>query len=345
MANVNQTSIQMKKLLLFLSVSILTISSFSQTTEEEFKTSGEVQFKVFWNYHYDFSQNATKKSAFELNRSYFGYGYNFSKNISAKIIFDAGSDAGFSEYSILLKTAQLDWKVAEGVKLSMGLIGMKQFNDQEEFWGYRYIFKSFQDEHSYGPSADLGVNAEFKVTKSLKANFVVSNGEGYKKLQDEDGNQKIGGSLIFEPIKGLTTKIYMDSQSVTDTKAISALSLFAGYKASDWRLGTEYNKLNNGKKYSSAAVDHELDGISFYATYVINKKFEVFGRYDQLSSNTVTGGLNDWNIANDGSQIIAGIQYAPVKGLKFSLNYQDFSFDNSTLDNKSLVFLNAEFKL
>jgi predicted porin len=191
----------------------------------------------------------------------------------------------------------------------------------------------------------LGVNAEFTITKTLKANFVVSNGEGYKKLQDEDGNQKIGGSLVFEPIKGLTTKIYMDSQPTTDSDAITTMALFAGYKASDWRLGAEYNKLNNGKKYSSAAVDHELDGLSFYATYVLNKKFEVYGRYDQLSSNTLTGGLNNWNIANDGSQVIAGIQYAPVKGLKFSLNYQDFSFDNTVLDNKSLVFLNAEFKL
>ncbi|HSQ47586.1 MAG TPA: hypothetical protein VLM44_11795, partial [Lutibacter sp.] len=169
--------------------------------------------------------------------------------------------------------------------------------------------------------------------------------EGYSKLQDEDGNQKFGGSLVFEPIKGLTTKIYMDSQAVADSKAISTLALFAGYKATDWRLGAEYNKLNNGKKYSSSAVDHELDGLSFYGTYVISKKFEVFGRYDQLSSNTLTGGLHDWNIINDGSQVIAGLQYAPVKGLKFSLNYQNFNFDNTVSDNKSLVFLNAEFKL
>ena len=336
----------MKKQILFLSALFLTISSFSQnTTEEEFKSSGEVQFKVFWNYHYDFSQNANKKSAFELNRSYFGYKYDFSKNISAKITLDAGSDAGFSEYSILLKAAQLDWKVAEGIKLSMGLIRMKQFNDQEDFWNYRYIFKSFQDEHSYGPSADLGVNAEFTLTKTLKANFVVSNGEGYKKLQDEDGNQKYGGSLIFQPIKGLTTKIYMDSQAVSDSKAITSLGLFAGYKATDWRLGAEYNKLNDGKKYSSPAVDHNLDGLSFYATYVINKKVEIFGRYDQLSSNTLSGDLTAWNIDKDGSQVITGIQYAPLKGLKFSLNYQNFSFDNSTIDAKSLVFLNAEFKL
>ncbi|MBE0423169.1 MAG: hypothetical protein IBX66_04445, partial [Lutibacter sp.] len=101
----------------------------------------------------------------------------------------------------------------------------------------------------------------------------------------------------------------------------------------------------NGKKYSSAAVDHDLDGLSFYATYVINKKFEIFGRYDELNSNTLIGETTAWNFDKNGSQIIAGIQYAPVKGLKFSLNYQDFSFDNSTLDNKSLVFLNAEFKL
>ena len=64
---------------------------------------------------YDFSQNATKKSAFELTRSYLGYQYDFSKNISAKVIFDAGTDTGFSEYSILLKTAQLDWKVTEEI--------------------------------------------------------------------------------------------------------------------------------------------------------------------------------------------------------------------------------------
>ncbi|MBK5209343.1 MAG: hypothetical protein JJE44_07545, partial [Flavobacteriaceae bacterium] len=132
----------MKKQLLFLSALFLTISLFSQSTTEEFKPSGDVQFKVFWNYHYDFSQNATKTSAFELKRSYFGYKYNFSKAISAKITFDVGSNTGGSEYTAYLKAAQLDWKVAEGVKLSMGLIGLKQFNDQEDFWGYRYIFKS-----------------------------------------------------------------------------------------------------------------------------------------------------------------------------------------------------------
>lgn len=335
----------MKKQLLFLSALLISIAAISQNSNEDFKPSGDIQFKVFWNYHADFSDNATKTSAFELTRSYLGYKYAFTKDISAKITFDVGSNSAGSEYTAFLKAAQLDWKVASGVKLSMGLIGMKQFNDQEEFWGYRYLFKSFMDENSFGSSADLGINAEFSLSKNLKANFLIANGEGYKNLQDTDGYQKFGGSLVFTPIEGLTTKIYADSQKSATSKAVTSVALFAGYEMSNWRLGAEFNKLQNGKKYSSPIDNHNLDGVSFYSTYVINKKVEVFGRFDQLSSNTLSGESTAWNTSNDGNQIIAGIQYAPIKGLKFALNYQGFSFDNASLDNESLVFLNAEFKL
>ena len=62
----------MKKQIIFSIMFFITISSFSQSTEEDFKPNGEVHFNVFWNYHYDFSQKATKKSAFELTRSYLG---------------------------------------------------------------------------------------------------------------------------------------------------------------------------------------------------------------------------------------------------------------------------------
>jgi len=335
----------MKQQLLFLGILLVSISSFSQSLNDSFVPSGDVQFKVFWNYHTDLSENATKTSAFELQRAYLGYQYAFSNAITAKVTIDVGDNSGGSAYTAYLKTAQLDWKVAPSVKLSMGLIGMKQFNDQEKFWGYRYVFKSFQDKNGYGSSADLGVNAEFNLSKNLKANFLIANGEGYKKLQDEDGKQKVGASLIFTPVKGLTTKIYADSQPSIDSDAITTISLFAGYRAANWRFGAEYNKLNNGKKYSSAAQDHDLDGLSFYSTYQINNKVEIFGRFDQLSSNTLPGESEAWNLSKDGNQIIGGVQYLPVKGVSFSLNYQGFSFDNDLLNNKSLVFLNAEFKL
>ena len=73
----------MKKQFLILSILILSVASYAQSSDMEFKPSGDVQFKVFWNYHTDLSDNADKTSAFELKRSYFGYGYDFSKTISA----------------------------------------------------------------------------------------------------------------------------------------------------------------------------------------------------------------------------------------------------------------------
>ena len=334
----------MKKQLLLLGIFILSISAVAQNSTE-FKASGKPFFDVHWNYHADLTDGATQKSEFELKRAYLGYGYKFTEAISAKVTIDVGNNDSGSAYTAYLKTAQLDWKVSSGVKLSMGLIGMKQFKTQEKFWGYRYIFKSFQDQYGFGSSADLGVNAEFKLASNLKANLTISNGEGYKKIQDSDGHQKIGAELVYTPIEGLTTKIYVDSQSAEDSDAVSAFSVFAGYNASNWRLGAEYNKMSNATKYSSAAQDHELDGFSIFSTYVISKKVEVFARFDQIGSNILSGESETWNMSKDGNQVIAGLQVAPIKGLKFALNYQNFSFDDSSINNKSLIYLNAQFKI
>ncbi len=210
----------MKEQLFFLSFLLVSISSFSQNSDEDFKASGKVHFKVFWNYHADFSENATKTSAFELKRSYFGYRYNFSEKISAKITFDVGSNSGGSDYTAFLKIAQIDWKLDPSIKLSMGLIGLKQLNDQEDNWGYRYLFKSFQDENKFGSTADMGINVEFTLSKNLKANVLIVNGEGYKKIQDTNGNQRFGGSLVFTPVEGFTTKIYADTHA-TKTQKLS----------------------------------------------------------------------------------------------------------------------------
>lgn len=335
----------MKKQLIILLALLTSGISFSQDANAEFKPSGKPTFTVFWNYHADMTEDASKSSAFELKRAYLGYSYNFSEKVSAKVVMDVGSNSGGSSYTAYLKTAQLDWKASSNVKLSMGMIGMKQFKVQESHWGYRYIFKSYMDQNGFGSSADLGLNAEFKLSDFITANVTISNGEGYKKLQDDDGKQKFAGSLIITPADGFTAKIYVDSQAVEDSDAVSSLGLFAGYKGDNWRLGAEYNKLSNAKKYSSPMVDHNLDGISIYSTYSFDSKWEIFGRFDQVGSNTLSGDAEGWNYSKDGNQIIAGLQYAPIKGLKFSLNYQGFSYDDDAVNNKSMMFLNAEFKL
>ena len=98
--------------------------AFTQTSESESK--GEPHFKVFWNYNYDFSDDVTQTSAFELDRVYLGYKYKFNDNISAKITYDVGKNDAGSNYTAFVKIAQLDYKLSSKVKLSMGMIGGKQ---------------------------------------------------------------------------------------------------------------------------------------------------------------------------------------------------------------------------
>ena len=227
----------------------------------------------------------------------------------------------------------------------MGLIEGKQYKDQENHWGYRYIYKMLQDEHKFGPSADLGINAEFKISKKLLANLFVVNGEGYKNLQDEDGNQRFGMSLIYNPLKKLTTKFYYDTHASENSKSLNNIAFFAGYKADSWRIGAEYNKMENGTNYKTAIDDHNLDGISFYGSYVFNNKVEIFARFDKISSNIITGQDNSWNYNKDGALMLFGAQYVAAKGVKFSVNSRNFNYINDDIEDSSFIYFNAEFKL
>ena len=93
----------MKSNALILLFSLFTFFTFAQDPDSEPK--GEPHFKVFWNYNYDFSEDVTQTSAFELNRVYLGYKYKFNDNVSAKITYDVGKNDAGSNYTCLLYTS------------------------------------------------------------------------------------------------------------------------------------------------------------------------------------------------------------------------------------------------
>ncbi|MEC9108706.1 MAG: hypothetical protein VX472_04025 [Bacteroidota bacterium] len=334
----------MKKLFVIVFI-LLPFISFTQNDKSDAETKGEPHFKVFWNYHYDYSENPQQVSSFELTRVYLGYKYKFDDKFSAKITYDVGKNDAGSNHTAFVKIAQLDYKMDPSIKISMGLIGGKQYKDQENHWGYRYIYKMLQDEHKFGPSADLGINAEFKISSKLLANLFIVNGEGYKNLQDEDGNQRFGMNLIYNPTEKLTTKFYYDTHPSENSNSLNNIAFFAGYKSDSWRIGAEYNKMENGTNYKTAIDDHNLDGISFYGSYVFNNKVEIFARFDEISSNIINGQETSWNHNKDGALIMLGAQYIAAKGVKFSINARNFNYINDDIEDSSLIYFNAEFKL
>ena len=327
----------MKKVILILLV-LVSFKTYAQDLG-----NGKPNFKIFWNYHNDFTKEVTKKSAFELKRVYLGYKHDFNDSFSAKVTYDIGSNSGGSEYTAYVKIAQLDWKLNPKVKLSMGLIGNKQFNDQESLWGYRYAQKGILNEFKFGPSADLGINSEFTINPKFKINLFILNGEGYKSLQDDNGHQKMGTSFIYNFSEKFTGKIYIDSQRSENTKSIKNTSIFLGYNNTDFRVGVEYGKIKNARTYKDAEDDHNRDGFSVFGSKKLSNNYELFARYDQIISNTLPGVSKPEK--KDGSLLMFGTQYQATKGVKFNLNYKLFNYNNSVTNNKSILSLNAEFKI
>ena len=329
-----------KKLSFTILVIFFSLHIYTQDTNK-----GDIFSTIFWNYNTDLSSESSKKNSFEVKRVYLGYKFKIDDKISAKVTFDIGKNSAGSDYTAFLKTAQIDWSLKDNFKLSFGMIGNKQFKYQESIWGYRYLYKTFQDENKFGSSADLGVNGEIKVSKNLKMNLFMLNGEGYKNIQDDDGYMKIGGNLIYEISNGLSLKLYYDSEPGNDEFNVTNVGYFIGYDKNKTRVGLEYNKINNAKSYNSPSLDNNLSGFSGYISQKFSENSSVFFRYDSLESNIVSGSSEPWNSGKDGKLMILGYEHVVTKGFKLNLNYRNYNYTDNSINNKSMVFINAEIKI
>jgi hypothetical protein len=323
------------------SVFLLFISVFTQMAQgqvtDKFKPGGKPFMRIYSNFHTTFSDGESV-SAFELTRVYLGYEHEFSENFSALANIDiANPGVGGLEMTAFIKNALIRYHTND-LTVLFGLIPTTQFKLQENFWGYRYIGKSFQDAYKFNSSADLGISLNYEVTDFLSTDLIIANGEGYKKLE-ADSVLRTGFGITLEPTSKLTGRVYYDFSSKEAT--LSSLAFFAGYSSDRFSLGAEYNKQTNHRFQE----DHDLYGASFYSTFHASKKIKLFARYDQLLSNTVPGAEADWNLQNDGELYLIGVEYEPLKGVKLAPNFQGWNPAATGEPFSSSIFLNCEIKL
>ncbi len=325
----------MRRLCIVL-IAMLGFSAFSFSQGEAFKPSGKGSLKIFSNYHSTVS-DGTVSSAFELTRAYLGYSAKLSENFSTGVTLDVGNPGvGKLKMTAYVKNAYVKYKT-NNLNVNFGMITTTQFKVQEDFWGYRYLEKSFQDEYKFNSSADLGASIAYTFNDIFSLDGIIANGEGYKDLQS-DSVFRYGLGATFHPLRGLTGRIYYDI-SPTD-HSLSSITTFIGYVLKKFSLGAEYNIQNN----VDFIADRKWTGLSVYATVNPCDKFKVFARYDQLSSNTIEGDTNAWNYSDDGQNFIAGVEYAPVKGIKITPNFKGWRPADNSQAFRSTFFLNCEFK-
>ena len=309
----------------------ITAQAQDAKTEEP---KGKAIVQVFGNFHTGFGTE-NDDLGFELERSYLGYEYKFNKRLTVKGVMDIGKSSDVSDYHRMayIKNAMVSWKTGN-LTLNGGLISTTQFNFQEKFWGYRYIMKSFQDQYKFGSSADLGISATYKFADWLFADAIIVNGEGYKKVQKNDGlNYGLGTTLT--PAKGLQIRLYggLNESGEQGKENIVNMAAFVGYKSDKFTIGAEYNKMWN----ASYKEGQDQYGYSVFTSAKLDKKTEVYARFDDLCSK------DGWNKAKDEQAAILGAQFKLGKYVKMAPNVRMSMPKADGLDNGYSAYINCYF--
>ncbi len=292
--------------------------------------------------HFRKSLNSDE-TAFDVTRAYLGFDSRISRYFSVVLKLDIGSPEDLSEYSRIkryayFKNAALKYKKDQW-SVNFGIIDMLQFKVQEKIWAHRYIYKSFLDEYHFGSSADLGAQVIYRFNDRVTGDLTFSNGEGYSKLQI-DNSYKTGIGISLTPSKKVIFRTYYSFISKKDVFQ-NTVALFAGYALRNAKAGGEFNYQFNANNEK----DRDKWGYSVYALYNFEKKWQVFGRWDWLTSSKINEDEYGWNYARDGSSLMLGIQFSPVTKVKIALDYRDWYPYPQNLKNHSFLFINLEYKI
>lgn len=321
------------KVILAAILACIGVSAEAQSVAAE-EPKGRAIVQVFGNFHSGIGVDNDDRG-FELERSYFGYEYNLGNGLSVKAVMDIGKPSSVDDYQRIayIKNAMVSWKRG-GLTLNGGLIATTQFNFQEKFWGYRYIMKSFQDEYKFGSSADLGISAAYKFADWVSADAIIVNGEGYKKLQINDGFS-YGLGVTFTPVNGFQIRLYgglneSGAEGQTNTLNFAA---FAGYKNNNFTIGAEYNHILN----ASYIAGNDQFGYSVFGSVKVAEYVDLYARFDDLYSN------NDWNIAKDERTAILGAQFKLGNYVRIAPNFRMSMPKADGAKNSLYAYVNCYF--
>ncbi len=336
----------MKIYYLFSTILLMVLISLAVNAQEPvdntFDPHGTPILKVFTNLHTGLSDSAND-AGFEIRRAYLGYQYKFTPNWEMAVKLDIGGPNDASGITLnrrfaYFKNAYIRYKY-KNLSTQFGVIDTYQFKLQEEYWAHRYIWESYLDEYNYGPSADLGWNVSYKFTDFFSADFGVYNGEGYSKIQG-DNAFKAGLGLSFFPFKGFIVRVYGDA--IKKGVYQSTLAGFVGYELQKKFIGgVEYNYQFNYR----FGDGEDRYGYSVYGSYYFLPQWQVFVRFDQVASNKLENQDSPWAREDDGSAIVGGVEFSPIKYVKMALNFQDWLPYAGDLEHRPYLYLNLEFKL
>ncbi len=270
--------------------------------------------------------NFSEDNGFGLSRTYFTYQNEISEELSFTFQTDVGKVGDDDRWTAYLKKAQLDWKIENGIKISMGLIGMNMFNVQEKTWGNRFIAKSALDYADWGvAAADLGIGFS-KSFGNISTSLLMTNGEGYKHSVVDD-KQKISLQVLYgekrlDKNNGYNVGMVYSNIDPDPGNSETVRGFFGGWSNNNLVAGAEYYTKGDG-------IEASLMSVSM--NYILSNNLTLYIRQDSKDPNIDTDD-------NETDTLMAGFIWAPTKGLKICPNMIKVDDDDETYK------INFEFK-
>lgn len=279
----------------------------------------------------------------QIRRAYVGYKFKFDKHFSGEIVLDMGNPDDTDEGELgrrfaFFKKAYLRYR-KNNFSISAGMVSTRQFKVQEKIWGYRYIGQSPMDRYRMGPSADLGIIAQYKFLDGLDVDLSLTNGEGYNNLQVDTAFRCAIGVTV-KPVKPITLRLYYDI--VPKHVPLNTYSAFVSY---NWKskvvLGLEADYQTNTQFFNN----REFTIFSGFVNYYFLKKWSSFFRLDRHYSNEAIEGEGAWNITRDGYTYWGGVDYILNRHIKLAFDIRYHIPDNEEERNQPYLYLHSQLKL
>ncbi|MBI5265636.1 MAG: hypothetical protein HY851_00225 [candidate division Zixibacteria bacterium] len=272
----------------------------------------------------------------------------------------------YSGYPIILKYAYADWKikpVAQYLKVRLGLQPTLYANYTEGTWGRRYIEKMINDQQGWLSTSDLGISAIATLGPQGNLGEIglsLLNGTKYSDFTDKNNQKDINLAGKVTPFYNsgdfnqltLFGQFYSGTQNRTigltesasdwSRQILSIGGKLAYQKSIDVCFDLNFQTLGQG----TGNADLKQSGMSFWWNFYLGeiapsakalKTLVPFARIDIADPNT--------RLASDGNTlVIAGIECAPTKGVRASLDFRSKSYQAASSTDEKYFYLNTEFK-
>lgn len=328
----------MKKIIPVFLIFIFTIPSvYAQLNQ----IPGKPVVDIYADFHYT-PGDSIKNTGFGINRVYIGYNYTPEGNFSSEIILNVGTPEELAPGSVpkryaYLREAAVIYK-KDKLTLNFGVVNTRTYDFQQGFWGKRYLNSEFQAAYPYGTVADLGIVMDYRFNEIIKIDLSILNGKGYTNIQYDESLKTAAGITITTPEK-VSVRLYSDFMKPYGVWQATMIG-FAGYKNDHFSFGAEASYKTN----LDIIKGHDVWGISATGSIFLNKKSELFARYDYAASRVIAESDQQWDYSKDNTYFIGGIQHIFSDNLKASVNYRRSNPYDPSKKTLNSVYVNADFK-